>query len=321
MRPVRTILTSTHVQPQSTPRIMMVSPVRFAYNEQTAESNEFMDADFAEETRKVAQKKALEEFEQMAAMLRAAGVDLTVYEDTLTPYSPDSIFPNNWISTHQSGKVVLYPMMASNRRVERRADIIDDLRKRFHVEEIIDLTHFEQEDKFLEATGSMVFDRQYKIAYACLSPRTHPDVLAAFAAATGYEVISFHAVDEGDVPIYHTNVLMCVGDSFAVVCLDSIKNPDERQLVRSTLEDTGKYIVALTLDQMKNFAGNMLLVKTKMDTKILVMSDSAYNALTIQQRDALDDFAELLHSDLSMIEGNGGGSARCMMAEIHLPLK
>ncbi len=300
---------------------MMVSPVRFAYNEQTAESNEFMDADFAEETRKVAQKKALQEFEQMAAMLVAAGVDLTVYEDTLTPYSPDSIFPNNWISTHQSGKVVLYPMMAPNRRVERRADIIDDLRKRFHVEEIIDLTHFEQEDKFLEATGSMVLDRQYKIAYACLSPRTHPDVLAAFADATGYEVISFHAVDDGEVPIYHTNVLMCVGDGFTVICLDSIKNPDERQLVRSTLEDTGKYIVELTLDQMKNFAGNMLLVKTKKDTELLVMSDSAYYALTEQQRDALGDFAELLHTDLSMIEGNGGGSARCMMAEIHLPLK
>lgn len=316
MRPV-----PTHVQPQSTPRIMMVRPVRFAYNEQTAESNEFMDANFAEENRKEAQKQALEEFERMAATLRAAGVDLTVYEDTLTPYSPDSIFPNNWITTHRSGEVVLYPMMAPNRRVERRADIIDDLKKRFHVEKVIDLTHFEQEEKFLEATGSMVLDRQYKIAYACLSPRTHPEVLAAFADATGYEIISFHAVDDGDVPIYHTNVLMCVGDSFAVICLDSIKNPDERQLVRSTLEDTDKYIVELTLDQMKNFAGNMLLVKTKTDTKLLVMSDSAYDALTKQQRHALGNHADLLHVDLSMIEGNGGGSARCMMAEIHLPLR
>jgi len=300
---------------------MMIQPVQFAYNEQTAESNEFMDADFAQETHKIAQQKALEEFDHMVTVLTAAGVDVTVYKDTLKPYSPDSIFPNNWISMHQSGKVVLYPMMAPNRRVERRMDIIDDLRSRYHVEEIIDLTHFEQEGKFLEATGSMVLDRRFKIAYACLSPRTDAEVLDAFAKATGYEIVKFMASDDNDVPIYHTNVLMCVGDVFAVVCLEAIKNPDEKLLVRSVLEETGKYIVEITLEQMKNFAGNMLLVRTMKDTKLLVMSTSAYNALTEQQRDALDDYAELIHIDLSMIEGNGGGSARCMMAEIHLPLK
>jgi hypothetical protein len=321
MRSIRSIRTSTQVQPQSTSRIMMIRPVRFAYNEQTAESNEFMDADFAEETRKVAQQKALEEFEHMVTVLKAAGVEITVYEDTLMPYSPDSIFPNNWISLHQSGKVVLYPMMAPNRRVERRMDIIDDLRTRYHVEEIIDLTHFEQEGKFLEATGSMVLDRRFKIAYACLSPRTNSEVLDAFAAATGYEIVKFSAFDDNEVPIYHTNVLMCIGDVFAVVCLEAIKNPDERLLVRSVLEETGKYLVEITQDQMKNFAGNMLLVRNTKDTKLLVMSTSAYNSLTEQQRAALDDFAELVHMDLSMIEGNGGGSARCMMAEIHLPLK
>ncbi len=317
MPPIRTA--SFH--PQATPHIMMVQPVRFAYNEQTAESNEFMDADFAEETRKIAQQKALQEFEQMAAKLVAAGVDLMVYEDTLTPYSPDSIFPNNWITTHRSGELVLFPMMAPNRRVERRADIIDDLKRRYQVEKVIDLSYFEKEDKFLEATGSMVLDRRHKIAYACQSPRTHPEVLAAFAEATGYEVVRFDAVADGDVPIYHTNVLMCVGDRFAVICLEAIKNPGEREHVRAKLEGTGKYLVELTLDQMKNFAGNMLLVKTQQDTKILVMSDSAYHALTGQQRDALGAFAELVHTDLTIIEGNGGGSARCMMAEIHLPLR
>jgi hypothetical protein len=321
MGSIRSIRTSTQVQPQSTSRIMMIRPVRFAYNEQTAASNEFMDADFAEETRKIAQQKALEEFEHMVKVLTSAGVDVTVYEDTITPYSPDSIFPNNWVSLHQSGKVVLYPMMAPNRRVERRMDIIDDLRTRYHVEEIIDLTHFEQEGKFLEATGSMVLDRRFKIAYACLSPRTDAEVLDAFAKATGYEVIKFSAVDDNDVPVYHTNVLMCIGDVFAVVCLEAIKNPDEKFLVRSVLEETGKYLVEITLDQMKSFAGNMLLVRTQKDTKLLVMSTSAYHSLTEQQRDALDDYAELVHTDLSMIEGNGGGSARCMMAEIHLPLK
>jgi hypothetical protein len=319
--PMRTIRTSTHVQPQSTSRIMMVRPVRFAYNEQTAESNEFMDSEFAAETRKVAQEKALEEFEHMVHVLTSTGVNVSVYDDTHIPYSPDSIFPNNWLSLHQSGKVVLYPMMAPNRRAERRMDIIDNLRKKYHVEEIIDLTHFENEGKFLEGTGSMVLDRRYKIAYACLSPRTHADVLDAFAEATGYEVIKFDAVDDNGVPIYHTNVLMCVGDVFAVICLDAISNLDEKLLVRSVLEETGKYIVEITLEQMRNFAGNMLLVRNRKDEKVLVMSTSAFESLTEQQRGALDDYAELVHMDLSMIEGNGGGSARCMMAEIHLPLK
>lgn len=318
---MRTIRTSTQVQPQSTSRILMIRPARFAYNEQTAGSNEFQDEEFAAETRNIAQQKGREEFDQMVNVLTSTGVDVTIIEDTHTPYTPDSIFPNNWISMHQSGKVVIYPMMAPNRRAERRMDIIDELRKTYHVEEVIDLTHFENEGKFLEGTGSMVLDRRFKIAYACLSPRTHSEVLDAFAEATGYEVIKFTAVDENDVPIYHTNVLMCVGDIFVVICLDAIKNPDERHMVRSVLEETGKYIVEISFDQMKEFAGNMLLVKTQSEVKVLMMSTRAYNSLTEQQRGALDDYAELVHSDLTIVEGNGGGSARCMMAEIHLPLK
>jgi len=306
--------------PQTTPHIFMVRPVRFAFNEQTAESNEFMDADFAAETRRVAQERALEEFEQMVAKLSAAGVDMRVYEDTLDPYSPDSIFPNNWITTHRDGKIILFPMMAPNRRVERRQDIIQDLRRNFRVEEVIDLTHFEQEDKFLEATGSMVLDRRHKIAYACLSPRTHPEVLAAFAEAADYEVVSFSASDDNGVAIYHTNVLMCVGDFFAVICLEAIKDEEEKRLVRERLEATEKEIVEITLDQMKNFAGNMLLVQSSADAKILVMSSSAYQALTDSQRVTLGRHAQLLHTDLSIIEGNGGGSARCMMAEVHLSI-
>ena len=298
----------------------MVRPVRFAFNEQTAESNEFMDADFAAETRRVAQERALEEFEQMVAKLSAAGVDMRVYEDTLDPYSPDSIFPNNWITTHRDGKIILFPMMAPNRRVERRQDIIQDLRRNFRVEEVIDLTHFEQEGKFLEATGSMVLDRRHKIAYACLSPRTHPEVLAAFAEAADYEVVSFSASDDNGVAIYHTNVLMCVGDFFAVICLEAIKDEAEKRLVRERLEATEKEIVEITLDQMKNFAGNMLLVQSSADAKILVMSSSAYQALTDYQRVTLGRHAQLLHTDLSIIEGNGGGSARCMMAEVHLSI-
>jgi len=298
----------------------MVRPVRFAFNEQTAESNEFMDADFAAETRRVAQDRALGEFEQMVAKLSAAGVDMRVYEDTLDPYSPDSIFPNNWITTHRDGKIILFPMMAPNRRVERRQDIIQDLRRNFWVEEVIDLTHFEQEGKFLEATGSMVLDRRHKIAYACLSPRTHPEVLAAFAEAADYEVVSFSASDDNGVAIYHTNVLMCVGDFFAVICLEAIKDEAEKQLIRKRLEATEKEIVEITLDQMKNFAGNMLLVQSSADAKILMMSSSAFRALTETQRTTLGKYAQLLHTDLSIIEGNGGGSARCMMAEVHLSI-
>ncbi|TDB65197.1 citrulline utilization hydrolase CtlX [Arundinibacter roseus] len=318
---MRVIHTSTHVQPQSTSRILMIRPVRFTFNDETAGSNEFQDVQFAESTAEIAHQKAAEEFEQMVHVLTSTGVQLTVFDDTPQPFTPDSIFPNNWISLHQSGKVVLYPMMALNRRAERRMDIIDELRKTYHVEEIIDLTHFEQEGKYLEGTGSMVLDRRFKIAYACLSPRTHPEVLQAFADATGYEIVQFEAVDSRNVPIYHTNVLMCVGDVFAVICLEAIKNPDERNLVRSVLEETGKYIVEITLDQMAAFAGNMLLVRTQKETKVLMMSSRAFHALTEQQRDALDDYAALVHADLSVIEGNGGGSARCMMAEIHLPLK
>ncbi len=299
----------------------MVRPVQFGFNEQTAGSNEFQDRDFANESRHLAQEQALQEFEQMTSQLTAAGVELVVYDDTASPYTPDSIFPNNWVSFHQSGKVVLYPMMAPNRRAERRMEIIEDLSKSFHVEEIIDLTHFENEGKYLEGTGSMVLDRRYKIAYACLSPRTHPDVLDAFAEATGYEIVKFEASDENDVPVYHTNVLMCVGDVFAVICLEAIKDPDQRHQVRSILEETDKYIIEITLEQVRQFAGNMLMVRNKKDEKMLVMSTSAYESLTPQQIDALDDYASLVHADLSMIEGNGGGSARCMMAEVHLPLK
>lgn len=306
--------------PQTTPHIFMVRPVHFAYNEQTAGSNEFMDADFADETRRVAQEKALEEFERMVATLTDAGVDMCVYDDTLDPYSPDSIFPNNWITTHRDGRIILFPMMAPNRRVERRADIIEDLRQRYRVEKVIDLTHFEQENKFLEATGSMVLDRRHKIAYACFSPRTHPEVLAAFAEAADYEVVSFSAADENGVAIYHTNVLMCVGDFFTVICLEAIKDDEERNSVRKKLEETEREIVEISLDQMKKFAGNMLLVQSSNDTKILMMSSSAYHALTETQRTTLSQYAQLLHTDLSIIEGNGGGSARCMMAEIHLPM-
>jgi len=299
----------------------MIRPVRFGFNEQTAGSNVFQDIKMAAQTKDVAQDDALHEFDEMARQLRALGVDVIEYEDTIEPYTPDSIFPNNWVSFHASGTVVLYPMQAENRRLERRMDIIDDLSQRFHVAKVVDLTGFEQEGKYLEGTGSMVLDRMNRVAFACLSPRTHPDVLAEFSNRTRYRVVSFRASDANDKEVYHTNVLMCIGDSFAVVCLSAIKDPDERLMVRQELERLNKRIVDISLEQMASFAGNMLLIQNPKGQKLLVMSTRAYKSLSHKQIDQLDDYATLIHFDLSMVEGNGGGSARCMMAEVHLPRK
>ncbi|GAB3693154.1 arginine deiminase-related protein [Spirosoma flavus] len=309
------------MQSQATSRILMIRPVRFGFNEQTAASNAFQDIKLAAQTKDVAQEDALREFDEMARNLRALGVDIMVYEDTVEPYTPDSIFPNNWVSFHASGTVVLYPMQAENRRLERRQDIIDDLGKRFHVARIIDLTHFEKEGKFLEGTGSLVLDRMNRVAFASLSPRTHPDVLAEFGRQTGYRTVSFKAADANGQPIYHTNVLMCIADTFAVVCLSAISDPDERLMMRQELENLGKRVIDISLEQMASFAGNMLMVKTRKGQKLLVMSDRAFESLTPRQIDLLDDYATLIHFDLSIIEGNGGGSARCMLAEVHLPRK
>lgn len=309
------------MQSQATSRILMIRPVHFGFNEQTAESNAFQDIKLAAQTKDVAQEDARREFDEMVRQLQAIGVAVMVYDDTIDPSTPDSIFPNNWVSFHASGTVVLYPMQAENRRLERRQDIIDELAKHYHVARVIDLTHFEQEGKFLEGTGSMVLDRMNRVAFASLSPRTHPDVLAEFGRQTGYRTVSFRSADANGTAVYHTNVVMCIADTFAVVCLSAITDPDERLMVRQELEKLGKRIIDISLEQMANFAGNMLLILTKKGEKMLVMSTRAFKSLTPRQIDQLDDYATLIHFDLPTIEGNGGGSVRCMMAEVHLPRK
>ena len=309
------------MQNQTTAHILMIRPVRFGFNEQTATSNAFQNQAFGKETQASSQEIALKEFDEMVAQLRKAGVDIIVIEDTPNPHTPDSIFPNNWISFHNDGTVILYPMQAENRRLERREDIVDSLQEKFYVNKIIDLSSFEQEEKFLEGTGSMVLDRKNKIAYACISPRTHQEVLAEFALQTNYQIVAFEAVDGNGKQIYHTNVLMCVGDMFSVVCLEAVPDLDERLQLRNSLESNGKRIVEITLAQMNQFAGNMLEVRSEKGDKMLVMSNAAYYSLTSEQIKILEDYCTIHHFDLSMIEGNGGGSARCMMAEVHLPLK
>jgi len=310
------------MQAQTTSNILMIRPVNFAFNLQTAESNAFQDTDSQALDVNITQENALREFDVMVSQLRAIGVNVLVYDDTPKPYTPDSIFPNNWVSFHHSGKVCLYPMQAENRRLERRTDIIEELSANYHVEKVIDLTSFEQEGKFLEGTGSLVLDRMHRIAYACISPRTNEEVLSAWEEQmNGYKIVKFRAVDANNKEIYHTNVMMCIGDNFAVVCLQSIADLDERLMVKESLVSTGKNVIEITLEQMNEFAGNMLLITNQKEHRILVMSTRAYDSLAADQKKLLEEYADIAHFDLNIIETCGGGSARCMMAEIHLPEK
>lgn len=301
---------------QTTSTILMIRPVNFGFNEQTAGSNAFQSRNAEQQQ---VQDKALKEFDAFVSILCENGVNVTVVDDTHEPHTPDSIFPNNWVSFHSDGNVFLYPMMAENRRLERREDIIMRLEDKFTVKHVLDLSRFEHEHKFLEGTGSMVLDREHKIAYACLSPRTDKEVLDLFCKESGYKPVLFHAVDENGMDIYHTNVLMCVGSSYAVICMDSIKDATEKATVLDSFRSTQKQVITITFDQMNHFAGNMLEVENKAGESLIVMSKSAWDSLNYEQRAILSSFSKPVYADISTIESNGGGSARCMMAEVHLP--
>jgi hypothetical protein len=295
----------------------MIRPVNFGFNEQTAESNAFQTRDTDQQQ---VQANALAEFDGLVHVLRDNGLNVTVIDDTPQPHTPDSIFPNNWVSFHANGDVFLYPMRAENRRLERREDIITQLEDNFKVNHVFDLSHFEHEGKFLEGTGSMVLDRENKIVYACLSPRTNEKILATFCKQTDYQSINFHAIDENGLAIYHTNVMMALGSNFAVICLDSIMDITEKELVIKSLKDTGKEIVDISFYQMNHFAGNMLEVSNNTGDTLIVMSLSAYQSLSYEQKTVLSSFGKLVYADIHTIENNGGGSARCMIAEVHLPV-
>ena len=300
---------------QNTPYLVMIRPVSFTYNEQTAVNNAFQQTDAANQ---YTQNLAVAEFNAMVQLLSDNGVQVMVFDDTEYPHTPDSIFPNNWFSTHESGEMVLYPMYAPNRREERRPDIAVEIAERFSMLDIIDFTPYEKEEKFLEGTGSMVLDRDLRICYACISSRTDRDLLKEFCNKLGYELLAFHAVDSQKQPIYHTNVVMSVGDQFMVICMDCIPNETERELIR---QSTAKEIITISYQQLMQFAGNMLEVVNTQGEHLLVMSTTAYESLTPQQITQLEKYARILHTNLHTIETNGGGSARCMMAEIFLPTK
>lgn len=302
---------------QTTSHLLMIRPVHFTFNEQTAVNNAFQTAAADDST----PQKALQEFDNFVALLTKNGIDVTVINDTPTPHTPDSIFPNNWISFHNNGSVLLYPMYAINRRQERKPHVIETLSKKFSITNTIDFTHYENENIFLEGTGSMVLDREKKIAYACISPRTDRKILEDFCKQMLYTPILFHATDGNNSAIYHTNVMMCVADKFAVVCLESIQNDKEKSEVIFSLEQSGKQIIPITLEQMNNFAGNMLQVHNQEGKRFLIMSSQAYHSLNEHQINLLQSFNTILHASLETIETNGGGSARCMLAEIFLPVK
>ena len=293
----------------------MIRPVNFSFNAETAVNNAFQSAATDDST----QGKALAEFESFVKVLRDNGVDVTVIDDTPQPYTPDSIFPNNWISFHEEGIVCLYPMYAVNRRLERKPGVLHQLEKRFRVDATMDLSSYEKESLFLEGTGSMVLDREFRIAYACLSPRTDRQVLEDFCIKMNYQPEVFMAVDAANKPIYHTNVMMCVADRYVVVCLESLPESFQREHLEATILNTGKEIIPISLDQMNQFAGNMLQVHNARQEKLLVMSTQAYRSLHKDQIEKLTSYNRIVHSSLTTIETNGGGSARCMLAEIHLP--
>ncbi|WP_439474799.1 citrulline utilization hydrolase CtlX [Algoriphagus formosus] len=306
---------------QSSQTIVMIRPANFGFNTDTAENNIYQQQD----ERAPAEIKALarKEFDGFVALLEDQGVQVVVVEDTEKPVKTDAVFPNNWFSTHPDGKIILYPMFSPNRRLERRKDLIELLMNSgFQVKEIIDLSFFEQDGQYLEGTGSMVMDHDQKIIYACLSERTHPVPLDYLSKLIGYKVIAFDAVQEAGgkvVPIYHTNVMMHVGTDLAVVCLESIVKASDKLKVQQSLTQSGKKVIPITAKQKFHFAGNMLEVCNDGGEKFTVMSQAAYDSLNVGQIQLIEKYTTIISPQIPTIEKLGGGSARCMLAEIFLP--
>jgi len=307
---------------QITNTILMIRPVSFRMNEQTAVNNYYQKV-LESLTPETVQFKALQEFDDFVEKLKAVGVNVIVINDTTDTDTPDSIFPNNWISFHENGDVALYPMFAENRRLERREDILETLEDLgFEISNVVDYTSAEDEKIYLEGTGSLLLDRVNGKAYCALSPRADEDLLIEFCEDFEFTPVSFVAnqtLNDKRLPIYHTNVIMCLGEKFSVICLDSIDDKKERKEVIKHLKEDKKEIIAITEEQVNNFAGNMLQVMGSNNERYIVMSNSAFESLNKQQINQLEKHGKILYSSLDTIEACGGGSARCMMAEVFLP--
>ena len=305
---------------QTTSHILMVRPAHFAFNEETAANNAFQSRE-GNMTEEDMRTNAILEFDSFVEKLRTAGVHVIVAEDSEVPVKPDAVFPNNWVTFHQEGILVTYPMFAPTRRLERDNHVIDKIvHAGFKIQKRVHFEDREDNDQFLEGTGSIIFDHPNRLAYACLSPRTDAELLEELCRAIGYQKVVFHSVDAEGKDVYHTNVMMALGETFVVICLDSVRDTTERKMLEMHFRETGKEIVPITLAQMNAFAGNMLQVRNTDDETILVMSATAYHALTPEQIDTLQQHTRLLYADIQTIETYGGGSARCMMAEVFLPL-
>ncbi len=309
----------TESESQLATRVLMIRPAAFETNPLTAKSNRFQGRSGLDPDAQ--QAAALQEFDDLVQVLQEAGIEVIVVQDTLEPHTPDSIFPNNWISLHADGRVVLYPMEAINRRTERRADVVERLSDNLGllVTEVVDLTGHEDSGHFLEGTGSMVLDRVNRIAYACLSSRTHLDPLGDFAQRMDYSVVAFDAVDQDGVPIYHTNVLMNVGEKLAVICDEAIVREDQREAVLGQLRNTGHDVISLSYAQLEAFAGNMLELRNASGERVVAMSKQAFDSLNKDQLERLKVNGRIVCAPIGTIELSAGGSVRCMLAEVHLP--
>ncbi|MEN0004060.1 MAG: arginine deiminase-related protein [Bacteroidota bacterium] len=303
---------------QITDTILMVRPAHFGYNEETASNNTFQSRDTSQSAAEI-QALALQEFEGFVGKLRAVGVEIIVIDDTDEPVKPDAVFPNNWITFHESGMVITYPIFSKIRRNERREDIVATLQKEYAVTKRVFFEENEPKGKYLEGTGSMIMDRPNQLVYACLSVRTAQYMIDKLAAQLDFTAVTFTAVDKDGIPIYHTNVMMALGKTFVVICLECIPDEQERQLLLDWFAKTKKEVIEITYEQLLHFAGNMLQVATKHEEDYLVMSAAAYHSLTTAQITAIEQHTSILYAAIPTIEKYGGGSVRCMMAEVFLP--
>ena len=307
---------------QATNSILMIRPINFGYNEETAQDNHYQ---IKELTHKNVNERAQKEFDNMVKNLRQNGVSVHVFQDDENEYTPDSIFPNNWVSFHENGDVGLYPMCAENRRIERRPEVLDFLENEgFTISNIIDYSSAESENKFLEGTGSMILDRENRLAYCSISNRSNEDLFIEFCEDFEFTPIifnSFQTVGNKRLPIYHTNVMMCVATDYVIVCLDSIDDKKQRKNVSNFVKDSGKILIEISENQVESFAGNMLELLNDKGESILVMSKSAKDSLNENQKNIITKYSRIISSDIDTIETCGGGSTRCMMAEIFLPKK
>jgi len=305
---------------QAPESIIMIRPDSFGFNPATAQSNTFQQADNINSHSEIS-KSAQQEFDHLVNILLKSKIEVIVFDDQKDPILLDAVFPNNWVSFHHDGTVILYPMLAENRRKERRQDILLDLQNKhsFQIDRILDYTNFEVQGRFLEGTGSIVFDYKNKIAYANASPRTDEKVLDKLCNDLGFQKFLFNAVDSNDRAIYHANVMMCIGDEFVVICLDTFPDKAAKEKLLLSFERTGHEVVNISYDQLTQFAGNMIEVLNSNKEQHLIMSQSAYDSLNKEQRDRLGRYAEILYAPIPVIEKYGGGSVRCMIAGNFLP--